>query len=577
MPRARNPEIVKGLLCFGRVMIDEQCNLAAPSACFDSSLKVDIGGNVTMQATTINFKNATIDFDGATLENFTGNISGNISGNLDVDSVNALVVNADKMNGNLCGNIVADFITGGLYTGCVCGDIVSASISEKTPGGNITFTGNIVGNTIGLHTGNVVGNFCGIVISDTIVPKTGAGVTITGNTVLNGGTIFSSGDIFLSDNNTFFIGNMCGDLFTSNIHPKTPGGNIDMTEGNVLISNVVGGDFYGNFFGNVIGNIFPFDTIGNFFGNFTGNSFGKFTGNVCGNIDANLINSNVVISNIGNIDSIMANVICANAVTTDCIESKASGNIIIKDNTRFDKLVTVLGNLSTANLTVSQTFSASPGTLITADICGNLTTDIITAKANVIGVSGALTVSGNVQSAGFIIGSSIGKHTGNVCGNVSPAAVSSAVGIDGDLNITGDAVYVDGEQILTSQQTAIADAAAATAASLTDSTGETPDQTIDDVDITVGTVSATSAAAPGAVSVTSTAATDLDTTRTELVSLTTEVNTALGLVDDRLGTINENFSDLTDEVNNLITDVADIRTQLNTVLTALRTHGLIDT
>jgi hypothetical protein len=94
---------VYSLECSGRVVIDRNCNLTTPNATFDKSLKVDVGGSVIMTATTIDFKNTTIDFDGATLNNFTGDISGNISGTINVDIVNAIEVNAIKLTGNLHG------------------------------------------------------------------------------------------------------------------------------------------------------------------------------------------------------------------------------------------------------------------------------------------------------------------------------------------------------------------------------------------------------------------------------------------------------------------------------------------
>lgn len=97
---------------------------------------------------------------------------------------------------------------------------------------------------------------------------------------------------------------------------------------------------------------------------------------------------------------------------------------------------------------------------------------------------------------------------------------------------------LNGTQVLTTQQTATADASAATASNPAAPT-------------------AYSAHAAGAVPVTSNAATDLDTTAAALATLVTEVGT------------------YETAISALIVDVASIRTQLNALLAKLRTHGII--
>lgn len=579
MPRVGDKRI-SSLQCFGRVIIDNNCNLAAPSACFDSGLKVDIGGNVTMQATTVNFKNATIDFDGATLENFTGNISGNLSGNLNVDVVNALIVNSDKINGNVCGNITADFLVGGLYTGCVCGDITTASITEKVTDAGITVTGNLLGDVVGTHIGPVVGSVCGDITTDSIVSKTGT-ISIAGET-LHTGNMDVDGNVMLSNMNNFFVGNVCGDIYSGMINPKTPGGNVEVT-GNLVIGNSIGGNFFGNFFGNLIGNIFPLSTVGDFAGTFTGNMFGKLSGNVCGNVVGGNITGNILTSNVLVSSNIVTTNICANTLQVDCIENKNASLIIVKDSVLFNKNLSVASNIFTANLEVTNGFKFPSGALLEADLCGNITTASISEKVagGNIGIVGNVGFNGLVTSAvsfvGNLIGSTTGKHTGNVCGNIEPS-VGSLVFVNGSLSLLGlESIYINDVQVVSDQQTAVSDASVATAVSLTDSTGGTANQTVIDVSSSVGTVTGYTATGVGAITVTSAAGNDLDITQSGLATLTSEVNTKLGLIDTRLDGINDNFADVTDEINKIITDVGDIRTQLNLLLVAVRAHGLIVT
>lgn len=537
MPRAKNPEIVKGLLCFGRVVIDPNCNLSAPTGTFDNGIKVDIGGNVDMMATTVDFRNATIDFDGATLENFTGNISGNISGNLNVDLVNAIVVNADKINGNLCGNVVANFMQADLYTGCVCGDIQTSTIIEKTTNSGINVTGNLNAQTVGTHYGPVFGDVCGDIVTDNISPKTMSGVTVTGQTIFVN-DVQASANVNLTDSTRFFVGNLCGDVFTPAIHPKTQNGNIDLTTGNIIVSDVVGGNFFGSFFGNLIGNIFPLDTVGNFSGNFVGNSFGKFTGNVCGNvINGNIINGNTINCNIVITPELQSNLVCGNTIQTDCIETKSMSSISVKENISFSQMATFIGNVSAANVLISQNLVTPSGSIITGDICGNIITDRVTSKTgnsiNIIANSGvilsgsltATTFIGNLQGNfnGNVNGNVIGKLFGNVCGNIEPPVGGSEVNVNGDLCIDGTSLKIGSTQVLTVQQPAVSDAAGPTSSSL---------------------------------------------------SLSVIGNT---LASDQSTNINNNFTDIENEFNDLLTDVSNIRSQLNTLLARLRTHELIDT
>lgn len=96
-------------------------------------------------------------------------------------------------------------------------------------------------------------------------------------------------------------------------------------------------------------------------------------------------------------------------------------------------------------------------------------------------------------------------------------------------DLVGKTLEIDGNKVLGAQGSAIADAAAATAATLTDNSSGTAAQTI-----------VTSAGA--------------NPTQAEF---------------------NNNMASLTDEINKLIADVASIRTQLNAVIAELRSQGTI--
>jgi hypothetical protein len=65
--------------CGNRLIIDREGRVNVPEVFSDSKLTVDIGGNVIMQATTINMRNSIIDFTGASL---IGSMS--VNGNLNV-------------------------------------------------------------------------------------------------------------------------------------------------------------------------------------------------------------------------------------------------------------------------------------------------------------------------------------------------------------------------------------------------------------------------------------------------------------------------------------------------------------
>lgn len=116
---------------------------------------------------------------------------------------------------------------------------------------------------------------------------------------------------------------------------------------------------------------------------------------------------------------------------------------------------------------------------------------------------------------------------------------SGTVTFTGGINLSGISLQIDGTQVLTVQQSAVADAAP-TATAPASITGYAPH-------------------ASGAVTVTSNAATDLDTTAAALDTLVDEVTA------------------LRSTVNDLVTDMADVTTQLNALLAEVRDHGAIAT
>lgn len=131
-------------------------------------------------------------------------------------------------------------------------------------------------------------------------------------------------------------------------------------------------------------------------------------------------------------------------------------------------------------------------------------------------------------------------RTGSGTDSIADAAQTTGDTFTGDINLSASVLKVDGTQVITAQQAAVADASAATATNPAAPTAYT-------------------AHSSGAVAVTSNAATDLDTTAAALQTLVSEVTT------------------YEIAISALIVDVASIRTQLNAALQELRDHGIIAT
>jgi len=202
-------------------------------------------------------------------ETVTGGASISLNGtDLSVDSIkfasstnitvtrtdaNTITLSSESYTGNLTGN------TTGIHTGAVIGNVTGIHTGAVI--GNVT--GDVLGDTIGLHTGSVVGNVTGDVLGDT--------------------TGFHTGDV---------AGNVTGN--TTGIHTGAVIGNVTGIHTGAVIGNVTGnttGIHTGAVIGNVTGNA---DTVTNGVyttsdQTITGNKTfsNKITGSISGNADGN--------------------------------------------------------------------------------------------------------------------------------------------------------------------------------------------------------------------------------------------------------------------------------------------------
>jgi hypothetical protein len=159
-----------------------------------------------------------------------------------------ITISSESYTGNVVGN------TTGIHTGAVVGN--TNGIHTGSVIGNVT--GDLLGDTIGLHTGAVVGNVTGNVTGDTNGIHTGSVIgNVTGD--LLGNTIgLHTGAV---------VGNVAGD--TTGTHK---GDVVDA--GNIIRFNAGTGEYKGNVVDN--GNIIRFNAAS---GLFTGDVVGTVTGN----------------------------------------------------------------------------------------------------------------------------------------------------------------------------------------------------------------------------------------------------------------------------------------------------------
>ena len=171
--------VVKSIENNNVLVLDRNNGLHVPTADIGQELKVNVGANITCEATTINFANSTINFAGAVINNLTGNIGGNVAftGNVIFDSVTA-----PKFNGGLfTGNIIAQSVVANAFTGPLTGDtfgtvhtsqIVAPGSGIALTGGTLTgsMAGSFAGASSGTFSGTSTGSFSGNVALSTLVP-----------------------------------------------------------------------------------------------------------------------------------------------------------------------------------------------------------------------------------------------------------------------------------------------------------------------------------------------------------------------------------------------------------------------
>lgn len=215
-----------------------------------------------------------------------------------------------------------------------------------------------------------------------------------------------------------------------------------------------------------------------------------------------IVNGNLTTNNLES-DVVTTNVVTANVVTTNimCVieDANIKGDLILGGN--------VVGNLN-----------VSEGLCVFGD--ANLKANLIVENGMIVG--GNLSVSENAIIDGELC------IVGNA--NVKTDLIVDANVFAGNVLLNGGGLFVNNILVVTDQQTAVADAAAATAMSVAGAIGA--------ADGTLVAVGDTSTSNEGA-------------------------------------TINDNFTDMQTALNALITDVGDIRAQLNLLLVNMRAHGLI--
>lgn len=140
---------VVSIECGNRLIVDREGNVNVPTVFADTNLTVDIGGAVNFQATTINMRNAIIDFSGASITGFCGNICGNIVTSQTIEPQKVGAVAPKK------------FVSAELFSGSLIGDIVATkTIEEHDIGQGIdligTLTGDLAGTFHGQHKGDVM-------------------------------------------------------------------------------------------------------------------------------------------------------------------------------------------------------------------------------------------------------------------------------------------------------------------------------------------------------------------------------------------------------------------------------------
>ena len=442
---------VLSIQCGGKMIVDRACHLNVTNALIDSVLTVDIGGNVNMAATTIDFTNSTIDFNGAEIKGFTGNIEGNITGNF---LGNLIIANTMGTHfGDVCGGNIK-----GNMTGILCSTNVTTSLIHQKTGAGITVVGVMTGTGfVGPLTGEVLGEVIGDVTGKLTGPSCGTHFGLVNSDVVNTDKLDSNGasaitlcaNLVAANPLVTFVGNLCADAA---IVDKLIGKNGTITiEGN--IGGNIGGNFFGSFFGTLFGNICAQSMLVDNITPKTGTDINvlanmittlNFVGNVCSDVvNVNTIKSksgsiNVIGNLEGNLEGFVIGNLCGNLKTL-LIEPKLPGsNIMIPGNVVVNNLFgNVIGGNISGNITgiLTGNFTGNfIGTFI-GNLSGNVDGEIVCANTVQLDVMSAkngsnimisddVVISGLVDVSGMVTAP---VFNGNLMGNVDGLIVCANV------------------------------------------------------------------------------------------------------------------------------------------------------
>jgi ABC-type Fe2+-enterobactin transport system substrate-binding protein len=490
--------------------------IVANVVCVNDQLLVDTilekTANAGVMIDGVLVQNDSITADMVTADKFTGNLCGNIDAkNIEVDN---LTLNNDlTVPGNVCindqllvdtilektanagvtidgvlvqdGNVTADTVVADKFIGTICGNVESQSVvtDDLTVNSDVIFA-NVTADTVTAN--KFIGNLCGNVDAKNIEVDNltlGSDLTVPGDVCVTGtvqtdeieskttGNIVVTGNVHPSADQLYDMGTLnqkwnrivtqditvCGTL-TANVMNNT-------TDSNTIVANVV-----------CVNDQLLVDTILEKTANagvmidgvlvqnddITAGTVtaDKFIGNVCGNIDAKNIETDNLTLNGDLI--VPGNVCVTQAVQTDEIESKTTGNVIVTGNVHpsADQLYD-MGTLNqkwnrivTQDITVCGTLTANvmnnttdSNTIVANVVCVNeqLLVDTILEKNNGAGVMiDGILVQDDDITAGTVTAD---KFIGNVCGNIDAKnVITENLTLNNDLTVPGNVCV--GDQLL---------------------------------------------------------------------------------------------------------------------------------
>jgi hypothetical protein len=205
--------VVKSIMSDDLLVLDRQNRLRVPSAFVERDLSIQVGGHLNAQATAIDFRNSTIDFNGASVNNFIGNIDGNV---------------------NLSGNVTGQFVIAerafiGRLQGNTFGIVNTSQIETPFSGARITGPDGVDGGSLnGILSGEFAGNVS-LTNMSPIAPS--EQIHVMGNLVLEPGASLSADSASFSHLNALEI---------SSVFPFTfidVNADISMAPGTFLVGN----------------------------------------------------------------------------------------------------------------------------------------------------------------------------------------------------------------------------------------------------------------------------------------------------------------------------------------------------